>query len=55
MPIIITIQPHLVGIDDRVVIPHRYVLWVAGVVTPSFLLLLLGIIATCFVGAPMFY
>ena len=31
MPIVIAIQPHLVGIDDRVVIRHRYVLRVAGV------------------------
>ena len=31
MPIVIAVKPHLVGIDDRVVVRHRYVLRVAGV------------------------
>ena len=31
IPIIIAIQTHLVGIDDRVVVLHRYILWVADV------------------------
>ncbi len=31
MPIIIAIQPHLVGIDEGIVILHRYVLGIAGV------------------------
>jgi hypothetical protein len=51
MPIIITIQPHIVGIDDRVVILHRYVLRVVGV---AFLLSLGDVFCDYLVFEPVF-
>ncbi len=50
MPIVIAIQPHLIGIDDRVVILHSYVLRVAGV---AFFLLLSHILGYHFIFAPV--
>ena len=51
IPIVIAVESHLVGIDDRVVILHRYVLRVAGV---TFLLFLGDVFCDYLVFEPVF-